>query len=199
MRLTGDAKRDEEQIYSILAEFECNQGYEKRSLVVSEKQAKTELFAKLRCGELKAQGVKIDPFNKGQPVSDTFQNIPANDWAVLEIHLFRRNFGGRYVASYGHNWWRHIVCPSAVVRELWPAGAGSARPLSHREQVARIFLEDWFKSGKPRRGASSAAIRHVATACCAHCSNPFEAAKQSTRAFVAEEIARFCKAPSKTA
>jgi hypothetical protein len=120
MRLTGDAERDEEQIYYILAEFERNLGCEKRSLVVSEMQAKKDLYTKLRCDELKAQGVKFDPFNTGQPVSSTFQNIPANDWVVLKIHLFPRDFGGRYVASYGNNWWRHVVCPSAVVRELWP-------------------------------------------------------------------------------
>jgi hypothetical protein len=147
-RLTGDAKLDGEQIYSILAEFEYNEGYEKRSLVVSEKQAKDELLAKLRRGELEAQGVKFDPFNTGQPVSDTFQNIPENDWAILQIHLFPRNIGGRYVASYGHNWWQHIVCPGEMVRQLWPVEPGSAKPLCEKKRAARRFLQSW--EPKPR-------------------------------------------------
>jgi len=143
-RLTGDVKRDEEQIYAILAEFECNEGYEERSLVDSEQQAKTELSAKLRCGELKAQGVKFGPFNNGQPFSDTFQDIPANDWAVLKIHLFPYDFGGRYVASYGHNWWRHILCPSAVVRKLWPPKPGCDSDAAGNNAAASL--------PKPRKG-----------------------------------------------
>jgi hypothetical protein len=165
-RLTGDARQDEEQIHSILAEFECNEGYEKRSLVVSEKQAKTELFAKLRCGDLQAQGIKFDPFNTGQPVSDTFQDIPAIDWSVLKIHLFPYDFGGRYVASYGHNWWRHVVCSGVTVRQLWPVEPGSEMALSEEKRVARRFLQSWEpkprrEGGDPWYGAKSDAVRHI--------------------------------------
>ena len=181
---SGDAERDQQHVALHLARL-C---YKELPL----KQANDELLAKLRCGELEAQGFKCDPDNKGNPVSDTVQDIPTCDWACLRIHPFPPGVEGRYAAFYRDNSfpsWRRVVCLSAAVRELWPPEPGSAMKL-YREQVARTFLEGRFKIRTTHKGAYSAAIRHVARIC--NCSE--DAAKQSTGKFISAEIERLRKA-----
>ena len=69
-------------VCDVLAEFIYNEGRRKRPLLISQEQAKEELLATLRCGELKARGVRRDP-DKRKPVSDTVQDIPTCDWMIL--------------------------------------------------------------------------------------------------------------------
>jgi hypothetical protein len=186
-RLTGDAKRDEEHVALELARYEIglpssecdlSEVYEKRSLVVSKEQAIEELLTKLRLGELKALGVKCEPKNEGNPVSDTAEDIPTCCWAYLRFRPFPRGLEGRYAAFYEDNGfpsWRHVVCSGATVRQLWPAEPGSEVALSNREHAARTFLEGWFKVRTTDYGAWLAAIRHVAKNC--NCSE--DAAKKA--------------------
>ena len=174
----------------MLAEFIYNEGRRKRPLLISQEQAKEELLATLRCGALKARGVRRDP-DKRKPVSDTFQDIPTCDWMILTFGLSPPERGGRYVAFYEHNCfpWQHVVCSGATVRQLWPTAPGSAKPLSDREQAARIFLESWpIRQGlkDPYYGARAAANRHVAETC--RCTEG--AAKKSIEAFITDEINR---------
>jgi len=120
--LTGDAKRDEDYSYYcfMIGEFQSPEGREKRPLVVSKEQAAAELHAKVRFGELKVAGIKCDPRNKGEPVSDTVQDIPARDWGNLGFSLCSDD---SYAAFYENNRypsWRHMVCLSVTVRQLWP-------------------------------------------------------------------------------
>ncbi len=130
-RLTGDAQRDEIDGWDVLAEFHLGssncehkdlpEGWEKRSLLVSKEQAKAELLAKLRSGELRAQGIKCDPRNDGRPDSYTAQAIPICDWGYLRLRAILHK--DRYAAFYEHDdipSWRHVVCPGAMVRQLWP-------------------------------------------------------------------------------
>ena len=79
--LTGDAKRDEDYCYYcfMIGKFQSPEGREKRPIVVSKEQAAAELHAKVRSGELKVAGIKCDPRNKGEPVSDTVQDIPQQE------------------------------------------------------------------------------------------------------------------------
>ena len=201
-RLTGDAERDEEHVVLELARFEmghanleCDlpEGYERRSLLVSKEQAVEEFLAKLRCGELKALGIKCDPKNEGNPVSDTAQDIPTFDWAFLRFRPFPRGLGGRYAAFYKQSYfpsWQHVVCSGTTVRDLWPAEPGSTIARSNREQAARTFLERRFKVRTTVYGAWLAAIRHVAKNC--NCSE--DAAKKSTGTFISAEIKRLRKA-----
>jgi hypothetical protein len=201
MLQTGDAGGYEKptalDISLVLAKFQQN---EKRPNVMSKEQAKAELLAKLRTGELKARGVKCDPFNKGNAISDTAQDIPATDWMDLRLDSCPPNSGGhsdgRYAAFFEHNWypsWRRVRCLSATAQQLWPTERGSARPLSDREKAVRAFLEDWqvrADTKAPYYGAQAAAFRHVANTF--NCS--VGAVKQSIRAFVADEIRRLSKA-----
>ena len=99
-------------------------------------------------------GIKCDPRNKGEPVSDTVQDIPTRDWGNLGFGLFPYDLDGSYAAFYENNRypsWRHMVCSSVTVRDLWPAEPGSTIALSNREQAARTFLERWFKVSNNRR------------------------------------------------
>ena len=128
MLQTGDAGWYEKptalDISLVLAKFQQN---EKRPNVMSIEQAKAELLAKLRTGELKARGVKCDPFNKGNAISDTAQDIPATDWMDLRLDSCPPNSGGhsdgRYAAFFEHNHypsWRRVRYLSATAQQLWP-------------------------------------------------------------------------------
>jgi len=99
------------------------EGWQIRSLLVSQEQAVAELLAKLRSGELQAKGIECDPANEGKPVSYTARDIPVCDWRCLKIGRLRHLTGDRYAAFFDDNnypSWRHVVCPGAVVRQLWP-------------------------------------------------------------------------------
>jgi hypothetical protein len=209
-RLTGNAQRDEEHVCDVLAQFELEplnleaaelpEGYEKekRPLVVSTRQANEELLARLRSGELKAQGVKCDPFNEGKAVSDTVQDIPACDWGYLKFGPFPNSLGGRYAAFYEHNdcpSWRHIVCPGVTAQQLWPA-LDEIKPFADRLRAAFAFLDGWqvrTDTINPYHGAQTAAFKDVA----AKFKISPDAVKKSVGGLVADEIERRRKAMGK--